>query len=179
MPSYEEVTQRVGSLCAMTGLTETEFQALLPLFEQAFVAYMGNRTMDGHPRTSRRYSTYETCPLPTMADKLLFILSYLKHNPIQEMQGQLFGMSQSNANKWIHLLHAALNQALADQHLLPARTADELAVMLARHEPEETSTPPLLCTMGPNGRSHVRKILRSRKNITVARRSVTRSKISS
>ena len=111
MPRYEEVTQRVGSLRAMTGLTEKEFQALLPHFEQAFVAHMGDRTMDGQPRTSRRYSTYENCPVPTMADKLLFILSYLKHNPIQEMQAQLFGMSQSNANKWIHLLHSALNQA--------------------------------------------------------------------
>ena len=25
-------------------------------------------------------------------------------------------MSQSNANKWIHLLHPVLNQALAGQH---------------------------------------------------------------
>ena len=40
MPSYEEVTERAGSLRAMTGLTETEFQALLPHFEQAFVAYI-------------------------------------------------------------------------------------------------------------------------------------------
>ena len=111
MPSYEEVTQRVGSLRSMTGLTEAEFTALLPHFEQAFVIYMRDRSIDGQPRTSRRYSTYENCPLPTMADKLLFILSYLKHNPIQEMQGQLFGMSQSNANKWIHLLHPVLNQA--------------------------------------------------------------------
>jgi hypothetical protein len=54
MPSYEEVTERAGSLRAMTGLTETEFQALLPHFEQAFVAYLGNRPIDGHPRTSRR-----------------------------------------------------------------------------------------------------------------------------
>ena len=179
MPSYEEVTQRAGSLRAMTGLTDTEFHALLPHFEQAFVAYLGNRTIDGQPRTSRRYSTYATCPLPTMADKLLFILSYLKHHPIQEMQGQLFGMSQSNANKWIHLLHPVLNQALADQKLLPARTADALAAMLARHETEEASTSPLLCTMGPSDRSSVRKILRSRKNITAARRSVTHSKTSS
>jgi hypothetical protein len=99
----------------MTGVTDTEFQALLPHFEQAFETYMGSRTIDGQPRTSRRYSPYVSCPLPTMADKLLFILSYVKHNPIQELQGQLFGMSQSNANKWIHLLHAVLNQALAAQ----------------------------------------------------------------
>ncbi|HXH09111.1 MAG TPA: hypothetical protein VNP04_04995 [Alphaproteobacteria bacterium] len=37
MPSYEEVTQRAGSLRAMTGFTATEFQALLPPFEQALV----------------------------------------------------------------------------------------------------------------------------------------------
>jgi hypothetical protein len=60
-----------------------------------------------------------------MADKLLFILTYVKQNPIQEMQGQLFEMSQSNATTWIHLLHPVLNHALAHQDLLPARTADE------------------------------------------------------
>jgi hypothetical protein len=56
MPRYEEVTQRAGSLQALTGLTEAEFQALLPYFEQAFVTYMHDRTIDGQPRTSRRYS---------------------------------------------------------------------------------------------------------------------------
>jgi Helix-turn-helix of DDE superfamily endonuclease len=178
MPSYEEVTQRAGSLRSLTGLTETEFQALLPYFEQAFEAYMGNCTIDGQPRTSRRYSTYATCPLPTMADKLLFILTYLKQNPIQEVQGQLFGMSQSNANKWIHLLHPVLNQALADQELLPARTADDLAARLARQGTAGASTSPLLSTMGLNAPSTARKIQRSSKNTTVARRSATRSKTS-
>ena len=77
MPSDEEVTQRAGSLRSMTGVTEAEFMALLPHVEQAFGASMQHRTIDGSPRTSRRYSTYDTCPLPTMADKLLFILTYL------------------------------------------------------------------------------------------------------
>jgi Helix-turn-helix of DDE superfamily endonuclease len=179
MPSYEEVTQRAGSLGAMTGLTATEFQALLPHVEQAFETYMGTRTIDGQPRTSRRYSPYATCPLPTMADKLLFILTYVKQNPIQEIQGQLFGMSQANANKWIHLLHTVLNQALADQDLLPARSANELAMLLAKPKTEATSTAPLFGMMVLSGRSSVRKIPRSKKNITVARRSGTRSKTSS
>ena len=178
MPSYEEVTQRAGSLRAMTGLTATEFQALLPHFEQTLETYMGTRTSDGQPRTSRRYSPYVTCPLPTMADKLLFILSYVKHHPIQELQGQLFGMSQSNANKWIHRLHAVLHQALADQELLPARTAEELAVLLAKHEPAVPSPSPLFGMMVQNGQSSVRKIRRHRKNLTAARRSITRSKTS-
>jgi hypothetical protein len=178
MPSYEEVIQRAGSLQAMTGLTEEEFTTLLPHFERAFVAYLQNRTIDGQPRTSRRYSSYATCPLPTMADKLLFILTYLKQNPIQEVQGQLFGMSQSNANKWIHLLHPVLNHALADQDLLPARTAAEFAAMVKPHATDGSSTP-LLGMMVRSGRSTARPIPRTNRTTPVARRKATRSKTSS
>src|SRR5262247_2763524 len=176
MPSSEEATQRAGSLRALTGLTDAEFQALLPHFEQAFVSHMRDHTIDGHPRTSRRYSTYDTCPLPTLADKLLFILTYLKQNPIQEVQGQLFGMSQSNANKWLHLLHTVLNQALAQQELLPARTAAELATLLATKQSQDVPTSPLFGMMVLNDRSTAPKIQRNNKTIIVARRSATRSK---
>jgi len=178
MPSYEEVTQRAGSLRSLTGLTEAEFQALLPHFEQAFVTYMHDRTIDGQPRTSRRYSTYETCPLPTTADKLLFILTYLKQNPRQEVQGQLFGMSQSKANKWIHLRHPVLNPALADQERLPARTADDLAAMLTTPPTEASAPSALFFMMGPNDQSSVRETRRSSKSMTVGRRNATRSKTS-
>jgi Helix-turn-helix of DDE superfamily endonuclease len=176
MPSYEEVTQRTGSLRAMTGLTEQEFTALLPPFEHAWLAYMEDHTLDGHPRMSRRYSTYETSPLPTMADKLLFILTSVKQHPIQEMQGQLFGMSQSNANKWIHLLHTVLNQTLAQQELLPARTAAELATLLATNQRKDGPTSPLFGMMVLSDRSTAPKIQRNNKTTTVARRSATRSK---
>jgi len=111
MPSDEDVIQRAGSLRTMTGLTEEEFTTLLPHFEWAFVAYLQHRTSDGHPRTSRRDRAYDHCPLPTIADKLLVILTYIKQNPSQAVQGQLFGISQSNANTWIHLLQVVLNQA--------------------------------------------------------------------
>ena len=68
MPSDAEVTQRAGSLRSTTGLTEAEFMALRPHFEQAFVGYRQDRTIDGQPRTSRRYSMYDTCPLPATAE---------------------------------------------------------------------------------------------------------------
>ena len=179
MPSYDEVTQRAGSVRAMTGLTPQEFTALLPHFERAFLAYMEDHTIDGQPRTNRRYSTYDTSPLPTMADKLLFILTYVKQNPIQEVQGQLFGMSQANANKWIHLLHTVLNQALAQQELLPARTAADLATLLTRKRAKEEVTSPLFGMMVLSDPSIAHGMPRSSKNITVARRSATRSKTSS
>jgi hypothetical protein len=163
----------------MTGLTEAECMALLPHVEQAFVVYLQDRTIDGQPRTSRRYTTYGTCPLPTMADQRLFILTYVQQHPLHEVQGPLLGMSQSHANTWIHLLHPGLNQALADQERLPARTADDLAALLTT-PPTEVSAPSALFFMrGLNGPSSVRKTRRSSKNMTVARRNATRSKTSS
>ena len=62
MPSDEEVTQRAGSVRSMTGFMAAEFMALLPHFARAFVESMQDRTIDGQPRTSRRYTTYASCP---------------------------------------------------------------------------------------------------------------------
>jgi hypothetical protein len=179
MPSDEEVTQRAGSLRAMTGLTQQAFSTLLPPFEHTLLAYMADHPLDGQPRTSRRYRSYDTSPLPTMADKLLFMLTYRKQHPIQEVQGQLFGMSQSHANKWIHLLHAVLNRAFAYQDLLPARTADELATLLTTKQAKEESTTPLFGMMVQSDRSSAPKIPRTSRNTIVARKSATRSKLSS
>jgi len=144
MPSDETVIQRAGSLRTMTGFTAPELTVLLPPFEQALAAYLQDRTSDGHPRTSRRDSTYTTCPVPTIADKLLFMLTSVKQTPIQAGQGQLFGMAQSHAKKWIHLLHPVLNQALAHQDLLPARNADAWAAMFAAQRTEGAQGPPCL-----------------------------------
>ena len=105
------MTQRAGSLRSLTGLTEAEFQAVLPHFEPTFITDMQDRTSDGPPRTSRRYRTDGTCPLPTSADTRLFMLTYVQQNPLQAVQGQLLGMSQSHASQGIHLLHPVLHHA--------------------------------------------------------------------
>jgi len=178
MPSYEDVTPRAGSLRAMTGLAATAFQALLPHVEQAFAMSLGTRTIDGQPGTSRRYRPSVTCPLPTMSDKLLFILSSVTHHPIQALQGQLLGMSQAKANQWSHLWPAVLNQALADQDLLPARTAEALAALRAQHTTAAISPAPLCGMLVRNGQSSDRKTLKRRKHTPVASRSGTPSNTS-
>ena len=106
MPSAEDVTQRAGSLRSFTGLTAAGFQASLPHVEHAFDAYMHDRTIDGQPRTSRRSSTSGTCPLPTIEDKRLFMLTHLKQHPIQDVHGQLFGMRHRRFLTYRHS-HAA------------------------------------------------------------------------
>jgi hypothetical protein len=111
-----------------------------------------------------------------MADTRLFMLPYVTQHPIQEVQGQLFGMSQANANTWIHLLHAVLNQAFAPQERLPARTADDVAALLRTVQAKGESTSPLVGRMVPSGRSIARKMQRSNKTMTAVRRRATRSK---
>src|SRR5258705_13625274 len=106
-----------------------------------------------------------------MPDKLLFILTSVQQHPIPSVQSPLLGMSQAKAHTWMHLLHPVLTQALADQGLLPARTADDLATRLTPHQSDDPSSPPLLCKMGPNDPSSAPKIPRIRQSIIVASRS--------
>ena len=120
---YTQIAENEVKLLALTGLTRIEFDAMVPVFATSFETTVRMRTMDGLDRIGRAYTTYRNSPLPTMEDKLLFILVYLKQAPTQTLHGQLFGLSQSNANKWIHVLHAALNDALATAGALPSRTA--------------------------------------------------------
>jgi hypothetical protein len=77
-------------------------------------------------------------------------------------------MSQSNANKWLHVLHPVWNQALADHGLLPARTADDLAAMLTTSPTEASAPASLFFMMGLHAPSRVRKTRRSSKNITAS-----------
>lgn len=123
MLRYAQIAQNESKVLALTGLTCHEFQELVPVFQASFERYLQAQTLEGLTRLGRAYTTYRNSPLPTIEDKLLFILVYLKQAPTQTLHGQLFGLSQSNANKWIHLLHTVLNQALATHGVLPARTA--------------------------------------------------------
>ena len=123
MLRYAQIVQNETQVLALTGLTRQEFVELVPVFEASFETVLHEQTLEGLARIGRAYTTYRNSPLPTSEDKLLFILVYLKQAPTQTLHGQLFGMSQSNANKWIHLLHRVLNHALATQGCLPARRA--------------------------------------------------------
>ncbi len=84
---------------------------------------MHEYTIDGLPRLNRRYTPYKNSPLPTIEDKLLFVLVHMKQNLTQEVQGQLFGMIQSDANKWLQLLRPVLHHALQHLDVIPARLA--------------------------------------------------------
>ena len=141
--------QNERRLRAFTGLDTATFTDLLPHFTLALERYLNHTTLDGYVREGDRAITYANSPLPTPADRLLFILTYLKQNAIQEVHGQLFGMSQSNVSTWVRRLLAILDDALAAQRLLPARTAAELADQLRAEMVElDPEAPPFFCHDG-------------------------------
>ena len=151
MPKFDAILQNERRLRAFTGLDTTTFTGFLPHFTSAMEHYLDRSTLDGYIREGDRAITYANSPLPTAADRLLFILTYLKQNAIQEVHGQLFGMSQPNVSKWVRLLLDILNHALASQNLLPARTAAEVAAQLQTEPVQlDPEAPPFFAMMAPN-----------------------------
>jgi len=178
MPKFDHILQNERRLRAFTGLDSATFAAFLPHFTLALECYLNRTTLDGYVREGDRAITYANSPLPTPADRLLFILTYLKQNAIQEVHGQLFDMTQSNVSKWVRLLLDILNAALAQQQLLPARTAAELAAQLRVEIVEsDPEAPPFFARMERNGQSHDRKTAMSKKSTTAASRKTIPSKM--
>jgi hypothetical protein len=184
----------------LTRLTVDEFQPLVPPFEAVFQSPMAHWRLDGKPRTARRYTTYQNCPLPTPEDRLLFLLVYLKTYPLQVVQGRLFGMGQSQAHQWIPVRLVVLRATLRALGDAPTRsltalanrlgvtTADASALVVPTEEPPRPSGPPaaapasapaspLVGTTGPSGASSVPRIQLSRRAVIAARTSATRSKM--
>ena len=185
---FADMRLRPAAFLDFTSLTVEEFEILIPPFEAAFQAHMALWCLDGTPRTNRRFSVYRTCPLATPQDRLFFLLTYLKTYTLQVVQGQLFGMGQSKANQWIHVLLPALLAALRELGDAPTRCLTTLARRLG--VPEAVEDPPsvaspfsapvaaslslLLPMMGRNGASSAPKTLLNRPNVTVARKRITR-----
>ncbi len=123
MLCYQDIAHNKTRVRALTTLEPNEFADLVPIFEACFLERMRAYTIDGLPRLNRRYTTYKNSPLPTSEDKLLFILVHMKQNLTQEVQGELFGMVQSDANKWLQLLRPVLHAALQRLDVVPSRLA--------------------------------------------------------
>lgn len=112
---------------AATGLTVAEFERLLPAYQAAHVRqYPPELTAKGKER-QRRVGGGSKGVLQTDADRLLFILVYLKTNPLQVMHGLQFDLSQAQANYWIHRLLPVVNAALDALGLLPERDGKQVA----------------------------------------------------
>jgi hypothetical protein len=187
MLRYRDLSTSTTDVLDLTSLTVDEFTALVPPFEVAFLDYMADWTLHGRQRQARRYTTYKNCPLPTPEDRLLFILVYLKQNPTQLLHGRLFGMRQSKATQWIHVLLPVLRNTLRALGDAPSRSVEALHARLGVEVPslplptspaeagQDTSPPvaPLFVMTAPSDPSRAPTTRLNRKRVIAARKSGT------
>jgi hypothetical protein len=127
MMTYNTLSTQSRPFLAMTGLTPVEFRNLLPAFETAYQrSYLPDRTIAGQSR-QRCSGAGRPSVLSRSDDKLLFVLVYLKTYPLQVMLGQLFGISTSQVNYWLHHLLPVLRSALDELGVAPERDGTQLA----------------------------------------------------
>jgi hypothetical protein len=170
--TYTDLARKPMNVLDMTSLTPEEFQQLVPAFEIAFQAHMSEWCLDGTRRTARRFAVYKNCPLPTAEDRLLFILVYLKTNPLQVAPGIMFGLPQGKTNQWIHVLLPVLRTTLRQLGDAPSRSLAELAQRLGVPTPEVAAvTAPLFAMTALNDESRAPKTQMNRKTAIAARKS--------
>lgn len=104
-------------LRATTGLNRKAFETLLVKFRQVYLAEVHNRFT---PR-KRKIGGGRKARLPSIKEKLFYILEYFKCYPTFDLAGVLFDFDRSQAHRWVHRLQPILEKTLGEKKVLPLR----------------------------------------------------------
>jgi hypothetical protein len=124
--TYQRLKKQRRKLLALTGLTPKEFGMLLPVFYELYEQARADTTQRGTVR-QRAVGGGRKGQLRTAEQKLLFILVYQKAYPLQTLLGEVFELSQSRVNYWVHHLLPFLKQTLEALEVMPARRPSQFA----------------------------------------------------
>lgn len=129
--NYSNIRQRTRQFESVTGLKVTEFDQLVSVFSGKWRNFYRIHTIEGKKRKMPMMKADKaTQSLPTVEEKLFFILVYLKNYSLQEMLSASFGFSQSQASKWKKVLCPLLFDTLNSLKMLPLRDAHRVAQAL-------------------------------------------------
>ena len=108
---------------ALTGLSQDQFNRLLPVFSDIYQATQQKTYEAGLTAGTRRRKPGggSQGKLPTLAEQLQFVLSYYKTYPTFDVLGQQFEMARSKANEHLHKLSPILYDTLVHLELMPYR----------------------------------------------------------
>ena len=124
---YERLKKERRRLLALTGLSHKECEALPQAFSAVYATeYPSDKTATGRGR-KRQSGGGRKGQLPTTEQKLLFSLVDQKTYRLQALLGEVCGLSQSRANRWIQRLLPILKQALDELGVLPSRAPEDFA----------------------------------------------------
>jgi len=108
---------------ALTGLSQAQFDHLLPVFSAIYRATQQHTYEAGVQSGTRRRHPGggSKGKLPTMAEKLQFVLYYYKTYPTFDVLGTQFAMARSKAHANLHKLSPILYDTLVHLDLMPYR----------------------------------------------------------
>ncbi len=120
---------------ALTGVTQAQFAQLLPTFSEV---YRAKRQADYEQAVQEGQRQSQPgggrkSKLPTMADKLLFVLYYYKNYPTFDVLGTQFQLARSKAHTQLYLLSPLLHATLVQLAMMPPRefkSVEELTLAL-------------------------------------------------
>lgn len=130
---YQTLRQNQSQFLALTSLLPQEFDDLLEKFTPQWERYYRYHTLEGAFRHQPAYSERANATLKGTSTKLLFLLTYLKTNALQQHQAVSFEVSQTKVSRMANILLEILNQTLAQLGLLPVGNAEQLAITLRAH----------------------------------------------
>jgi len=131
--NYEDQKKHESKFLSLTSLTVVEFEYLLGYFEPLWEKHYRYHTLQGGPGKHPAFREHGNSLLKGTAQKLFFLLVYLKNNPLQTFQAASFGISQPKVSAITRCLLSVLDEALGRLGLLPSRDSCELARLLAGH----------------------------------------------
>lgn len=101
-------------LKAITGLSHQQFLILLPVFEKYLI-----EQQEENKKNKLKPNNGNKGTLKTAADKLLFILHYIKCYPTFDQLGFVFNMNGSNAHTWVYKLFPIIIKTLNHFNVIP------------------------------------------------------------
>jgi len=110
-------------LKALTGLSQAQVDHLLPVFSEVYTEKQQQKYAEGvaSGARTRKPGGGAKGKLPTMLDKLLFVLYYYKTYPTFDVLGTQFDMVRSKAHENLHKLSAVLYKTLVRLEMMPHR----------------------------------------------------------
>jgi hypothetical protein len=130
---YEIVKLNEKQFLAVTSLYPDEFDSLLTTFSSVCEKYFRYHTLEGKKRKIITSKEHSSATLKGSAQKLFFLLVFLKTNNLQEYQAISFGVSQTKVSRISKILLNLLNETLKKMNLVPFRDGELLQKGLAEH----------------------------------------------
>ena len=126
---YKELKEKPQQFESLCGHNVNAFEAMDEKFSTIYENHFSHFTLDGKERVRAKVKRSDNV-FESSGDALFFLLSYIKNNPLQEYHAAQYGLSQPQANVWIHLLCTLLHKTLDKNKNLPARSDKTLISVL-------------------------------------------------